>query len=378
MDAYDLTQNKQPFYIVGIGASAGGLEAIEKFFQNMPIDSGIAFVVVQHLSPDFKSLMNELLARHTEMVIRRAEDGMDVLPNHIYLIPPRKDLTVVDSQLHLDDQRMDGRLQSPINTFLQSLAEDRGAYAISVILSGTGSDGSIGIRAIAEQGGMVLVQDPATAGFDGMPRSAIATGKADLICAPEEMPAKILRHIQHPGYLQLDEEQAGDIITEENEISLIFAILRKKYALDFTKYKSSTILRRIERRMMLMRIQDVAEYVLRLQNDAAEVDKLYRDLLVEVTQFLRDKKAFEILREQIIPDIVKKADPKEGIRVWVPGCATGEEAYSLAMLFHEHLQKLETPVEVKIFATDVHNQSLEIASVGLYDEKSIQGLSPTI
>ena len=233
MVAFEPKEPKHPFYLVGIGASAGGLEAIEKFFQNMPVDSGMSFVVVQHLSPDFKSLMNELLARHTEMVIQRAVDGMDILPNHIYLIPPRKDLTVEDGQLHLEDQMMDGRLQTPINTFLQSLAEDRGAYAIAVILSGTGSDGSVGIKAISDQGGLVLVQDPETAGFDGMPRSAIATGKADIVSSPENLPIKILQHIQHPGYLRGEEESPGELITEENEISLIFALLRKKFELDF-------------------------------------------------------------------------------------------------------------------------------------------------
>lgn len=360
-------------FVVGIGASAGGLEAIERFFDNMPPDPGLSFVLVQHLSPDFRSLMDELLARHTKLAIHRVQDGVVIEPNAIYLIPPKKNMVLANGRLLLTDQDPKAGLNLPIDILFRSLAQDAGDHAIAIVLSGTGSDGSRGIKEIHEAGGLVLVQDPETSGFDGMPRAAVSTGVVDLVLPPEAMPQRLLQYVNHPSQMMEDiSAETG----RSDELEQLFHLLRRRFGVDFTLYKPGTIARRLERRMTLCDLQSPAEYVRLLESDVEELEALHRDLLVEVTQFFRDKQAFEILRRKVIPAIYEQALAGEEIRVWTPGCATGEEAYSLAILFHDHARTQGIPANVKIFATDVHKTSLEIASNGVYSEQSIAELPP--
>lgn len=356
-------------FVVGIGASAGGLEAIEKFFDHVPDDSGLTFVVVQHLSPDFKSLMDELLARHTRLPIHRVEDGMAIRPNAIYLIPRKKNMVLSFGKLMLTNQDQKPGPNLPIDIFFQSLAHDMGDRAVAIVLSGTGSDGSRGIKEIHEAGGLVIVQDPETAAFDGMPKAALATGAADLVMTPDAMPDKILQYIQHPVRAEI--HKACIDVQSGNELSAVYSLLRRQFGVDFSLYKPSTLGRRLERRMTLQSTESLADYLGMLEADSDELDHLYRDLLVEVTQFFRDKNAFDIIRNEVIPKLFEQASPDDGIRIWTPGCATGEEAYSLAMLFHEFAQQHKRNIDVKIFATDVHRTSLEAASAGIYREASV-------
>ncbi|MFG0289110.1 MAG: chemotaxis protein CheB [Rhodopirellula sp. JB044] len=364
----------QPSLVIGIGASAGGLAPIENFFDHMPPDTGMSFVVIQHLSPDFKSLMDELLARHTKMTIHKVTDGMQVEPNTIYLIPPEKNMALSAGKLLLTQQDHARGLNLPIDIFFRSLAQDAGPRAAAIVLSGTGSDGSRGIKDVRELGGVVIVQTEASAGFDGMPRAAIQSNAVDVVCTPEEMPSRLIEYAKgrDRNVLQKTEEP-----TEPSGDSALFSILRMfrlRHGLDFALYKPATITRRLERRMQMGGYRDPNEYAAILENDEDEVEALYRDLLVEVTQFFRDEAAFARLRKDIIPGIVQKAVVGEELRIWVPGCATGEEAYSIAMLFHEAMEKEGRTCDYKVFATDVHRTSLETASTGVYPITALESV----
>jgi two-component system CheB/CheR fusion protein len=368
-------QIETPTFVVGIGASAGGLQAIETFFDNMPSDSGMAFVVVQHLSPDFKSLMDELLARHTSMSIFKVTDRLTVKPNSIYLIPPEQNMALSHGKLLLTEQDAHRGLNLPIDIFFKSLAVDAGEQAIGVVLSGTGSDGSRGLVQIADSGGLVIAQSADSSSFDGMPRAAIATGKTHLICSPDQMPAKILDYSQNPDLAAIKaDDVVNEPITSENGIASIFRQFRHEFGIDFSLYKPTTIHRRIERRMKMVRVTDFGEYARKVEEDHDERQLLYRDLLVEVTEFFRDADAFKTLREETIPTLIENSDPATEIRVWVPGCATGEEAYSFAILLHEALHNANRAQNFKIFATDVHKNSLETASTAVYPADSIEGV----
>lgn len=364
----------RPAAMVGIGASAGGLEALETFFDHMPTDSGTAFVVVQHLSPDFKSLMDELLSRHTRLAIHRVTDGMLVEPNSIYLIPPKKEMIVSGGRLLLTDKDPSQPLPLPIDVFFRSLAQDAGHRAIGVILSGTGSDGSRGIRAIHEAGGLVFVQSPETAKFDGMPKSALDTGVVDYVLPPESIPAAIVRHVAHGDRVE-DESLPLPAVSEQG-INAIFRILRDEYGIDFSHYKQSTVMRRVERRLQLNRSIDLDEYVARLRDDSAELNALYKDLLIGVTEFFRDAEAFQSLDREVIPGLFERVSPHDELRIWVAGCGTGEEAYSIAILIDEAMQRMGLTRNIKIFATDVHRASLDFASAGVYDRESLIKVSP--
>ncbi|MEW4561472.1 chemotaxis protein CheB [Bremerella sp. JC770] len=359
----------KPLYVVGVGASAGGLQAIERLFDNMPKDSGMAFVIVQHLSPDFKSLMDELLARRTEIPIHRVEDGMALERNAIYLIPPKKNMVLRDGSLWLTDQDVGG-LNLPIDIFFRSLAKDAGEKAIAVVLSGTGSDGSRGIQDIHEEGGLVVVQSIQSAGFDGMPRSALGTGLADVVCPPDSIASRILEYIQSPSSF-IEQGQQDEELASSGELALIFKLFRNQYGIDFSMYKPTTIVRRIERRVKLARCSSLQDYARLVEGDSRELDVLYRDLLVEVTQFFRDLEAFQLLRNVIFPQLVERAAESGELRIWVPGCATGEEAYSLAMLATECIERQEANVDLKLFASDVHQTSMETASSGVFSSASV-------
>jgi two-component system, chemotaxis family, CheB/CheR fusion protein len=364
-------ESARDFHVVGVGASAGGLEALEKFFSHLPADTGMAFVVLQHLSPDFKSLMDELLARRTSMPVRIAEHDMPLEPNCVYLLPPMKEMIVRQRHLLLNDKDPRHGLALPIDLFFRSLAQDIGDRAIGVILSGSGSDGSRGITEISRAGGVVFCESSDTAQFSGMPLSAMRTGTVDQVLPPEEI-AMAIAALARP---RVEAEPDGEPSCEDRGVDLILRLLRDEYGIDFSHYKASTVTRRIERRLALNRSLDIDAYVDQLRSDPRELNLLYEDLLIGVTRFFRDDAAFEVLEQRIIPDIIERTDPHEPIRVWVPGCATGQEAYSIAILLHEQLTSRRRAINVKILATDVHKTSLEVASAGLYAEPQIAGIT---
>jgi two-component system, chemotaxis family, CheB/CheR fusion protein len=356
-------------YVVGIGASAGGLEALEAFFDQVPKSSGMAFVLVQHLSPDFKSMMDELLARHTELPIHLVEDGMQVEADHVYLIPPSKEMIISGGRLLLSDRDPQQELSLPIDVFFRSLAQDCGPRGIAIVLSGGGSDGSRGIVDVHEAGGLVIVQDSASAQFDGMPKSAFDAGIADWVLSPGEMPKALLNYAKG-----IEPPASATRAPALHGMDAVYQMLEDEYGIDFTHYKPSTVTRRIERRLRLARAEDIDEYIKRLRAERDELDALYRDLLIGVTRFFRDDQAFELLRQRILPDLLHRGRRDVELRVWVAGCATGEEAYSLAILLHELLLHFGGR-PIKIFATDVHRGSLDLASRGFYDEQSVANVS---
>ena len=358
----------KPTHIVGIGASAGGLEALERLFQNMPDDTGMAFVVVQHLSPDFKSLMDELLARWTTMPIHAVEDRMPVVANEIFLMPPKTEVIISDGKLLLTAREPSDELRLPIDQFFRSLARDAGRQAVAIVLSGTGSDGSRGICDVHEAGGYVVVQSEETAKFDGMPKCAIETGMVDAVLPPGEIPAELLRHLHHP-------KQAAAPDADSDGMTPVFRLLREAYGIDFSFYKPTTVSRRTERRLHLGQVSSLEDYVDQLRNDPEEVNALYRDLLIGVTSFFRDPAAFQFLEEKVIPAAMAKVPEGQDFRAWVAGCATGEEAYSLAILIREYIRKSGRPINAKIFATDAHSRSLEIAATGVYSEDSVASVT---
>jgi two-component system CheB/CheR fusion protein len=364
-------------YVVGVGASAGGLDALEQFFGAMPEDTGMAFVVIQHLSPDFKSVMDELLARRTNIPVVLVEDGMLVEENHIYLIPPKKEMIISEGKLLLSDKGASQELMLPIDIFFRSLAEDLGERAIGIVLSGAGSDGARGIRDIHDAGGLVLSQDESSAYFDGMPRSARETGVVDFILPPAQMPSTLLDHVRDP-----DERRRVHALelspARPYGVTAALRFLQNAYGIDFTHYKPSTVVRRIERRLQLTQSESLEDYVERLSHDTAELDDLFHDLLIGVTRFFRDEAAFECLEERIIPDLVKRSQTTDELRVWVAGCATGEEAYSIAILIQEELRKRRARCRLKILATDLHRGSLDFASRGLYTEDRVNRVRPDL
>lgn len=372
IEGESVIQKPDRVFTVGIGASAGGLEALERFFANVPEDTGLAYVVVQHLSPDFKSLMNELLARHTNLPIHRVENNTVVEADSIYLIPPKKNMTLLKGRLCLTEQDGSGGLNLPIDFFFRSLAQECGKRGVAVVLSGTGSDGSRGIQNVHEAGGLIVAQDVDSAGFDGMPRNAVGTGIVDVVTSPEKMAAVIKKYADDPLGFRNEEAEIDNPILPGSELTVIFRTFRSRYGIDFTLYRSNTVHRRIERRMRLVGCEELTEYVKLLNADQEELDALYRDLLVEVTRFFRDPSAYEKIKNEVIPALVEKTDgPRDEIRLWIAGCATGEEAYSLAMLVDDCSRKMQKRPNVKVFATDVHRDSLEIASAGIYSAESV-------
>ena len=367
---------QHPCPVVAIGASAGGLEAYQEFLEAMPPDTGMAFILVQHLSPKHDTLMPELLAQHTSMPVQLV-DGETVLePNRVFVVPPDAIPAIDDCVLLVTrPARRRGR-RSPIDSFFRSLAEDQGDDAAGIILSGAGTDGALGLKAIKEQGGLTLVQAPTTARYDSMPRSAILTGAADAVLPVRDMPARLIehrnqlfsrRHGRGPEGLR---EEIGD------HLGKICAILRRTTGHDFRRYKQSTLVRRVRRRMDELRAESVPAYVELLGRDSEEAGQLFQDLLIGVTHFFRDPEAFEALTEKVFPALFEGKDADSQVRVWVPGCATGEEAYSLAILLREHLDRLEARPQILIFATDIDAQALEMARQGLYPESVASQMSP--
>jgi two-component system CheB/CheR fusion protein len=360
----DKNHNSEDLYIIGLGTSAGGLEALEHFFKQMPIAPNVAFLVVQHLSPDYKSHMVELLTKYTPIPVQQAEDGVIVKGGNIYLLPPKKNMTIFKNRLYLVDYDRSHGLNLPIDLLFNSLAKNSTNNAIACVLSGTGSDGTRGIRAIKEHGGMVLAQDD-TARFDGMPRSAINTQLVDYVAPPEKMPEIILRYIAHPQPIQEARLHEGD---DEDLIGKILAILHDQQNVDFSGYKPNTLIRRIERRMSLFEMKDLHDYITYLQKSSNERRILVKEFLIGVTRFFRDTEAFEILQLNIIPKILNGRERRDQVRIWVPACSTGEEAYSLAILFQDYMERTGQFADVKIFATDIDRDALTTAGQGTFPE----------
>ncbi|WP_161499329.1 chemotaxis protein CheB [Flavipsychrobacter stenotrophus] len=361
-------------YVVGIGASAGGLEAINELFDNMPVSTGFSFVIIQHLSPEHKSLMNELLAKHTEMQVYEAQERMAIRPNCIYLIPPGKIITLKNGMLKLVEKIRDHQPNNAIDLFFDSLAKEKAEKAIAIILSGTGTDGTKGIQAIKNSGGTVIVQDPTTAQFDGMPNSAVSTGYVDLILAPEMMPEELLEFIEEAPLLR-----SFNTLTNQEEATRmdILELVYKTTSHDFSNYKRPTINRRLGKRMAEKNIRSLVDYYNYLVGNPEEVKKLCKEFLLHVTRFFRDEEAFNTLRTVVIPDILKKRVKGEVIKAWTVACSTREEAYSIAMLFDECIEALkEHDIDVKIFASDISQDVIEIASRGIYSEDNVKNISP--
>ena len=364
-----ITETHNDFPVVGIGASAGGLGSLEAFFDHMPSSTGMAFVIIQHLSPDFKSLMDEILARHTEMAISIVTHGMTVEPNHVYLIPASKELRIVDRQFRLAE--FTESIHKPIDIFFRSLAESCGSNCTGIVLSGTGSDGTDGIQVIFREGGLTIGESVESAEFDGMPRSAAATGCLDYVLAAQEIAPLLVKHAVAP-LKRLPKNQCVDPNLEG--ISLIFSLLSASYDIKFEHYKPNTIARRIERRQNLTSCATVFEYAELCKNDLEELDALYHDLLIGVTRFFRDTEAFNELEETIDAQL-EKVPLDETYRVWVAGCASGEECYSIGMMILDCMKRKGRKPLLKIFATDVHQRILEFAAKGEYERENLEFVS---
>lgn len=366
--------NALGFPIVGIGASAGGLNAFKRFFTALPVHSGMAFVLIPHLDPTHQSLMVELLAKYTTEPVVEATEGMAVKPNHVYILPPNKYMTIREGTLRLTGPVERRGVQTSIDVFLRSLAEDQQERAICVILSGTGAHGTLGLKAIKASGGMAMVQEPKSAEFDRMPLSAIDTGLADYILPPENMPAALIKFVQH---FDVNGGVRTDVPGESSdELTRILALLRARTKYDFRCYRNRMLRRRIERRMGLHQIEQMSAYLNLLREHPEEIKQLSRDLLISVTSFFRDAEAYHILESQVLPTLIQAKDNEAPLRVWISGCATGEEAYSLAMLLIEQLVAAQKSCRLQIFATDVDEDALETARQGVYPESIAADVSP--
>jgi two-component system, chemotaxis family, CheB/CheR fusion protein len=358
--------DSEKFLYVGLGASAGGLDAFEKFLSNIPEKSGMAFIIVQHMDPNHKSGLVNILARFTKLKVQEIKDGLQVQPDNVYIIPPNKDIGMLEGKLQLMEPIEPHGLRMPINYFFTSLAQDQEDKSVGIIFSGFGSDGSIGLNAIKANGGLCIAQDPSTAGSDSMPNNAINTGHVDLVLAPEDMPEKLLT------YKNSTNKIIKKILTPEDEttqtLMKIFILIRKKTGHDFSQYKKSTITRRIGRRMNIHQIEEISQYLRYLQENPNEIDQLYNEFLINVTNFFRDKEAFKSLKQIVLKNIIKEKSDLDTLRVWVPGCSSGEEVYSIAIIIHELLEETNKHLDVQIFGTDPDENSIKTARSGTYSD----------
>lgn len=354
------------FLIVGIGASAGGLEAFKEFFSVMPDTPEMAFVLVQHLDPTHKSLMVELLGKHTNMRVMEVTDKTKVEKNRVYIIPPNKDMAIFNGILHLMEPSKARGFRKPIDFFLRSLADDQGDRAVGIILSGTGTEGTLSLKDIKGHGGLSIVQDPETAQYDGMPRSAIANGAEDFVLPVKEIPELLVKYSKNKNLKLI--EKPKELVKTKDLLEKIFIILRNETGCNFSDYKESTVIRRIEKRMALNQIDKLENYIKYLQKNTEEVLRLFNELLIGVTSFFRDKEPFEILQQKVIPKIIERKLDGETIRIWVPGCSTGEEAYTIAILFDEAIRKQKKNLKVQIFASDIDENAINIARLGIYPD----------
>ncbi len=376
-DGTDEAGDHRRFPVVGISASAGGLAAFEAFFSGMPdgADTGMAFVLVQHLAPDHKSLLADLIRRQTRMQVFEVEDGIPVRPNCVYIFPPNHDMAFLHGTLQLLDPAEPRGQRLPIDFFFRSLALDLRECAIGIVLSGTGADGTQGVRAIKAEGGMVMAQTLASTEFDGMPRSAVGTGLVDCELPPAEMPARLIDYVAR-SFGKLPRSATVTPTQESKALEKVFVLLRAQTGHDFSGYKPSTIERRIERRMAIHQVETLDGYAKYLQRTPAEVEALFRDLLIGVTHFFRDTEAFEALEREVIPALFAGKPSGAPIRVWPVGCSTGEEAYSLAILLQERMEAIKATNTVQVFATDIDSVAIATARLGIYPESLDVDLSP--
>ena len=363
------------FPIVCLGASAGGLEALEQFLENVPETSGMAYVVIQHLDPTQKGMLPELLQRITGIAVHQAKDRMTVKPDCVYVIPPNKSMSILKGVLHLFDPVETRGLRLPIDYFLRSLADDQHEKAVAVILSGMGSDGSGGIKVIKEKNGIVMVQEPASAKYNSMPQNAIDSIQADIIAPANELPAKLLTFLKHIPVVKINLETE---LKDQSALEKIIILLRTQTGNDFSLYKKNTMYRRIERRMGVHKVDKILSYVRLLQENPKELDILFKELLIGVTNFFRDTQVWETLEKTTLPAIISGQPEGSVLRAWVAGCSTGEEAYSLAMVFKEALEKTNphAGISLQIFATDLDNEGIESARKGLFPENISADISP--
>ncbi|MFZ4622460.1 MAG: CheR family methyltransferase, partial [Bacteroidota bacterium] len=363
----------QQLPVVAIGASAGGLEALEQFFMHMPKENGMAFVVIQHLEPTRPGMLPELLQRVTAMKVIQVTDRMPVAPNTVFVIPPNKSMSILHGLLHLFEPVETRGLRLPIDVFFRSLAEDRRENSIGIVLSGMGSDGSIGLKAIKEKYGIVLVQDPESAKFDGMPRSALKSVIADVTAAAEILPVRLIELLKHapPATVvpTIDEENSGFI-------EKIIILLREQTGHEFSQYKKHTLFRRIERRKNIHQLGSLQLYVRFLQENPKETEILFKELLIGVTNFFRDPAVWDMLRDKVLPEMFSEFSNGQVVRAWVPGCSTGEEAYSLAMVMKEAAESVKKNISIQIFASDLDADSIEIARKGNYQKNIAVDVSP--
>ncbi|MDO7851750.1 CheR family methyltransferase [Hymenobacter convexus] len=364
------------FRLVGLGGSAGSLAAFEQFFMAMPPDSGMAFVVVTHLSPNQESALASVLGQFTRMPVLEAEDGLRVRPNHVYVIPPNRDMSILHGTLLLFAPTQPPGRRLPIDFFFQSLAKDARERAVCVVCSGLGSDGTLGLKMVMENFGMVMVQDPATAEFDAMPRSALATEFVDYVLPAEQLPAKLLEYVRNPASRPGREEPESSS-KPAHALQKIFLLIRARTGHDFSFYKRNTVFRRIERRMNSHQIREFTHYVRYLQETPDEVEALFKELLIGVTKFFRDREAFENLKGRLLP-LLRQKPADSTVRVWAPGCSTGEEAYSLAMTLLECLDGVDRSkyLKIQIFATDINPDGIDFARSGLFTENIVADVSP--
>jgi two-component system CheB/CheR fusion protein len=360
-----------PFFVVAVGASAGGLEAAQDLFRHLGPDSGLSFVLIQHLPPDFKSMLSQLLGRQTQLQVLEIEDGSSPIPNCVHVAPPHCVVTLEQGRFRCT-ARDEARVLLPINVFLTSLAEEQGDQSVAVILSGTGSDGSHGSRVLKEAGGLVLAQEPASAKFDGMPNSVINSGSVDFVGTPSHL-AECLQQYAQKAVERLA-SATGDLERERDAFDEILRILRQQARLHFSMYKPAMVLRRVQRRAGLVGEESLSSYAQHLKSRPPEVEQLSRELLIGVTQFFRDPFAWGYLEDTILPQVLSLAGDRGTLRLWVAGCATGEEAYTLAMLLEEQIQKLRRPINYRLFATDVRRDSLRYARAGAYPLDACSGI----
>ncbi|HEU5235513.1 MAG TPA: chemotaxis protein CheB, partial [Pyrinomonadaceae bacterium] len=368
------------FPIVGVGASAGGLESFTRLIRHLPANTGMAFVLVQHLDPEHESKLPQLLAKSSNMPVLEVANNTRVKPNHIYVIPPNRSMTINDRVLKLLPRKQALRPYRSIDYFFESLANDQRNQAIGVILSGTATDGTLGLQAIKGEGGITFAQDE-SAKYESMPKSAIAAGDVDFVLPPEKIAEEIARIAEHPFATEeqkkkvSDEAEAGGIVDEGNELQEILLLVRNHSRVDFSLYRGNTIRRRIMRRMVLAQIKELSEYADYLRHNPVELEALYQDLLIAVTGFFRNPETFEELKKKVFPKLLKGRSPDDEMRVWVIGCSTGQEAYSIAMAFLEYSSGVSQNIRLQVFATDLNDALLEKARAGLYPKSLVQDVS---
>ena len=371
------TARRRDFAVVGIGASAGGLEACSKLMDGVPASNGMAFILVQHLDPTHESMMVDLLAGHTSMTVRQATDGMPLEPDHLYVIPPGTYLSISDGALRLSPPQAPHGARLPFDFLLHSLAEECGPRAVAVILSGTGADGTLGLKAVKENGGLIIAQEPDEAGFDGMPLSAIATGAVDLVLPVAKIPDALITYDRR---MILTRKQNGSRAKDSAPEWLpeIIDLLHTTTGHDFRLYKAGTLQRRIERRMAMAAIETdgMERYLEALRSNPDELELLASDLLINVTSFFRDRQVFDLLAEKIVPDLVHRPSSDQPLRIWIAGCSTGEETYSLAMLFREAISAAKSNVKLQVFASDIDADAIASAREGFYPQAIEAEVSP--